>query len=237
MKQATPWIIAALITATCGLAEEAPEFLKKILPGGEPTRAEIVVVVPPAEIEKYISKVEQAAQKDPQWFAEYAKAAKPGVPLPFHEKIGLTKQEYDEYLGYWEKRELKPAEEVSLLLRQGSDQRWNIVASGPAAIISSLRFSAREDQWKSTNGTLTRIADVQNDPISILGAWSGKEWRFEEETSLSKIKENFAIGLTADQKHHLLVYRAQEMTATGTRLLDHNIVIRIPAVPAKPTSR
>ena len=86
----------------------------------------------------------------------------------------------------------------------------------------------KEDNWTSPNGTPTRLPDINADPSRILGAWTGKEWRFEEETSLSKLKENVAIGLTADKKYHLIVYRAQELTATGTRLLDKNLVVRVP---------
>jgi hypothetical protein len=236
MKFFTLWNILTLAFSSLIFANDAPAIFQKVLKPDQPTEAEIVVVLPPAEIEKYITKVEQSAQKDPQWFAEYSQKAKPGVPLPYHEKIGLTPQEYEEYLAHWAKREIKAAESVKLMLRKGSDGRWSIAATGPAGVISSLRFSEKEDQWKSPNGTLSRLPDIEADPQSILGAWNGKEWRFEEETSLSKIKENFAIGLTVDKKYHFLVYRAQEMTPSGTRLLDQNLVIRIPAA-TEPASR
>ncbi|MFM2221666.1 MAG: hypothetical protein RLZZ553_1414 [Verrucomicrobiota bacterium] len=232
MKYLLSRIAALAFAGTFACGQDAPELLTAFLKVDQPVRAEIVVVIPPSDIEKYISKVEQAAQKDPKWFAEYSKNTNPGVPLPFHEKLGITKQEYDEYLALWAKRELKPAQEVSLLLRKGSDQRWNIVASDSAAVVSSLRYSSQDDQWKSTNGIMSRLDDIKADANSILGEWSGKEWRFEEETSLSKIKENLAIGQTGDKKYHLIVYRAQELTSTGTRLLDKNIVIRVPAVVA-----
>lgn len=232
MKSLLSRIAAFVFAGTFAQAQDAPEMLTAFLKVDQPVRAEIVVVMPPPDIEKYISKVEQAAQKDPQWFAEYSKNTNPGVPLPFHEKLGITKQEYDEYLALWAKRELKPAQEISLMLRKGSDGRWNIIGSGAAAVVSSLRYSGQEDNWKSTNGIMIRLDDIKADASSILGEWTGKEWRFEEETSLSKIKENFAIGLTGDKKYHLIVYRAQELTSTGTRLLDKNIVIRIPAAVA-----
>jgi hypothetical protein len=229
MKLLTFWNILALVCTSLTFAEDVPALFQKMLPADQPVRAEIVVVMPPAEIEKYITKVEQAAQKDPQWFAEYSQKAKPGVPLPYHEKIGLTPQEYEEYLGHWAKREIKAVEDVKMILRKGSDGRWSIAATGSAAVISSLRFNEKADEWKSPNGTLARLPDLPADPQSILGEWTGKEWRFEEETSLSRIKESLAIGLTADKKYHYIIYRAQEMTPTGTRLLDQNLVVRLPA--------
>lgn len=231
MKHLLSRIAPLLLLGTFTHAEDAPELFKGLLKIDQPLRAEVVVVLPPPDIEKYITKVEQEAQKDPKWFTEYSKNTNPGIPLPYHEKLGLTRQEYDEYLALWAKRELKAAAEVNLMLRKGSDGRWNIMSTGAAGPIASLRYSDKDDNWKSTNGIMTRLDDINADANSILGAWTGKEWRFEEETSLSKIKENFAIGMTGDKKYHLIVYRAQEMTATGTRLLDKNLVLRIPAAP------
>lgn len=244
MKQLLILIVPLLTLASSAWGQEVPALFKDIFKPEQPVRGEIIVVLPPPEIEKYISKVEQTAQKDPAWFTEYSKNTNPGIPLPYHEKLGLTKQEYDEYIALWAKREFKAVQEVTLLLRKGSEGRWNIMATGAAAAISSLRFAEKEDNWKSPNGTLTRLPDINADPSSILGAWTGKEWRFEEETSLSRLKENFALGLSADKKFHLIVYRAQELTAAGTRLLDKNLVVRIPAVtaaiktsaPAKPAT-
>ena len=72
------------------------------------------------------------------------------------------------------------------------------------------------------------------DADSILGAWKGKEWRFQEETGLGTIKENLALGQTADGKFGMVVYRAQELTSSGTRLLDKSLVIRFPIAAKKP---
>ena len=163
-------------------------------------------------------EVSQAAAKDQKWFTEYSKDTKPGIPLPFHEKLGLTKEEYDDYLLLWSKREFKVAQEITLLLRRGSEGRWNIIAS--------VFWDAQFDKINWT-GNLGTTLPGKNDAGSKAAAWTGKEWRFEEETTLSKLKENFAIGTTADNKYHLLVYRAQEMTSNGTRLLDKNLVLRI----------
>lgn len=224
--------IAAVAFCVPTQAQEVPALFKGVLKPNEPVKAELVVVVPPAEIEKYIGKVEESAAKDPEWFTEYSKTAKPGIPLPYSEKLGLTKEEYETYISLWNKREFKVAQEVALLLRLGSQGRWNIVASGNAAPISSMRYSVKDDDWKSANGVMKRLEDIDADPQSILGGWKGKEWKFEEETTLSKLKENFAIGTTNDGKYHLMVYRAQEITATGTRLLDKSIVLRFPKAPA-----
>ncbi len=215
---------AALISTLA--AAEVPKAFSGLLERDIPVRGQIGMVLPPQEITKYVAKVEAAARKDPKWFREFSAQAKPGVPLPYDERLGLTKEEYADYLALWSKREFKPSEEVMLLLRQSAGDTWSITSTGGAANISTLRFVAKDDLFRSPNGDLKRIEDIKADPTSILGEWTGSEWKFEEETSLGKTKENIAIGRFTDNKYGLIVYRVQEMSAEGTRLLDRSLVIR-----------
>ncbi len=225
--------------SSVAIAQEAPEFLRDWLQVDQPVKAEVIVVLPPPDIEKYIAKVEKAAAAQPDWFAQFSKNAKPGVPLPYDEKLGLTKEEYAAYLVLWQQRESKVVEEVGLLLRHTNEGQWLILASGAAGPLSTLKFDEKSDQWKSANGVMSRIADVHAEPMSILGEWKGREWRFEETSSLSRVKENLAIGVTADLGHALLVYRAQEVSSEGSILLDKSVVVRLkkPANAPTPVSR
>ena len=226
----------AVVFAANVSAGELPAVFQGLFQKDVPVKAQIGVVLPPAEIEKYVAKVEQAAKKNAEWFREYSKTAKPGSPLPYDERLGLTKEEYDAYLTLWAKRDFKPMQETVLVLREASDGNWTLSGTGNAATISTLRYFPKTDTFRSPNGELKRIEDIRADGTSILGAWSGKEWRFEEESSLGKTKENIAIGQFADKKYGLVVYRAQEVSSEGTRLMDKSLAIRFPlgAKPAAP---
>jgi len=226
------------------LGAEVPKVFAGLLEKEVPVRASIGIVVPPPEIEKFIAKVETSARKNPEWFSKYTKDSKPGAPLPFHENLGLTKEEYDEYLVLWAKREFKSTSEIMLVLRESLGKTWTITGSGDAGIISTLRYDPAKDVVRSPNGELKRIEDIKADASSILGAWSGREWRFEEETSLGKTKENFAIGQYDGKGFGLVVYRVQEISSEGSRLLDKSLVIRFQLgkaghlkLPAKPAPR
>jgi hypothetical protein len=220
-------MLAIVLTASHAAAGPPKPFAGLFEPGA-PKRGQIGMVLPPQEIDRYVAKVEAAARKSPEWFREFSKQGKPGAPLPFDERLGLTKEEYASYLALWAKREFKPVEDVQLTLRQGSGGSWVISATGKAAAISTLRYLPKEDVFRSPNGELKRIRDIKAEADSILGEWSGSEWRFEEETSLGRTKENFAIGRYADNRHGLIVHRVQELSAEGTRLLDRSLVIRFP---------
>jgi hypothetical protein len=218
---------------------EAPKVFQGLFVPGKVVKAEIVTVVPPPEIDKYIAKVEAAARKNKEWFKDYAKNAPSGVPLPYHEKLGLTKEEYDKYLELWGKREFRSQAEVALILREAKPGEWVISATGPAGRISTLRYFPGKDVFKSPNGTLERIEDIDASENSILGKWKGREWRYLGKTEISTTKENIAIGKMADGKYGLIVYRIQEVSSQGSRLFDESMLIRfgLPGGSASPASK
>ena len=207
-------------------AAEVPKIFAGLFEQDIPVKGQLGVVMPPREIDKYVAKVETAARKDPKWFREFSGQAKPGAPLPYDERLGLTKAEHDEYLELWSKREFKPMEDVMLLLRQTAGETWSITSTGGASTLSTLRYTAKSDAFRSPNGELKRLDDIKADSTSILGEWSGSEWKFEEETGLGKTKENFALGRFGDKKYGIIVYRVQELSTEGTRLLDKSLVVR-----------
>ncbi len=243
-------LTATLVTASLvafSHAAEVPKVFAGLFQQDVVVKGQVGMVLPPKEIDKYVAKVEQAARKDTKWFREFSKQTKPGVPLPFDERLGLTKEEYNEYLALWNKRAFKPMEDVLLVLRQNSAGSWSLSGTGGASTVTTLRYDPKTDIFRSPNGELKRIDDIKADASSILGEWSGHEWKFEEETSLGKTKENFAVGRFAGNQYGLVVYRVQDLSSEGTRLLDKSLVVRFPlgkagqatapAAPAKPTKR
>lgn len=204
---------------------KVPAPLSSYLVADKNYQGEIITVVPPKEIEEYIEKVKERASKNPEWFAEYSENAKPGVPLPYHENLGLSEKEYAEYRALWDKREFKVLQKVGVRLEQVGDQ-WRILVSGAGAKISLLRFNPADGTVISTSGKMERLEDIDAAPETILGAWKGAEWRFEDQNGLGTTKENFAVGKTADKKHGMLVYRLQDVTATGKVLFDQSVVVR-----------
>jgi len=224
----------ALLFAATGLttaASKTPALIAPFLKVDKAVKGEVGAIVPPKEINKYISKVQAAAKAKPEWHAEFAKNAKPGVPLPFHENLGLTKEEYADYLKLWDARQFKAVQQVVIRLEEPKPGEWMIRVSGVGMQISLLRFDPKTEIFKSPNGELKRIEDIDAEARSILGAWKGHEWRYENTTEFISTKENLAIGKYKDGKHCILIYRLQESTS-GHRLADKSLVIRF-APPAK----
>ncbi|MFK7910740.1 MAG: hypothetical protein AB8F34_09055 [Akkermansiaceae bacterium] len=214
-----------MLTSLTASADKTPEILAKFLIKDKAVPGDVGAIVPPEAINKYITKVQDAAKADPEWHKEYAKNAKPGIPLPWHEKIGLSKEEYTDYLKQWDKREFKTVQQVLIRLEEPKPGEWMIRVSGVGMPVSLLRYDPKKDIFKSPNGELVRIDDIDAEERSILGAWAGHEWRYEKKTEFISTKENLALGKYKDGKHCLLIYRLQESTS-GLKLADKSLVIR-----------
>lgn len=223
----TAAVLATLIVTrvAAGTASKAPEVLATYLTKDKAVSGEVGAIVPPKEINRYIAKVQAAAKNDPEWYREYAKNAKPGIPLPWHEKLGLTKEDYADYLKLWDQRQFKAVQQVVLRLEEPKPGEWMIRASGVGMSISLLRYNPESGNFRSPNGELKRIEDIDATERSILGAWEGREWRYEQKTEFISTKENIALGKYKDGKKCLLIYRLQE-TTSGHRLADKSLVIR-----------
>ncbi|MCP5536076.1 MAG: hypothetical protein H7A51_07540 [Akkermansiaceae bacterium] len=226
------FLIVLMATASSlTAASKTPPILAAYLAKDQAVTGEVGAIVPPQEINKYIAKVQEAAKADPKWHADYAKEAKPGIPLPWHEKLGLTKEEYADYLKLWDQRQFKAVQQVVVRLEEPKPGEWMIRVSGVGMSISLLRFNPETGNFKSPNGELKRIEDIDAEERSILGAWAGQEWRYENNTEFISTKENLALGKYKDGKNCLLIYRLQESTS-GHRLADKSLVIRF-SVPKK----
>lgn len=234
MKFLAPLSAAALVISAAHA--QVPKPFAGLFEKDVPVRGQIGVPMPPPEINKYVAKVEAAAAKDMKWFREYSAQQKSTAPLPYHEKLGLTKEEYDDYIRLWGKREFKPiTDDVMLLLRQKGPDSWALTATGAAAPLSIISYSPKNDIFQSANGKLTRGEEIKADAQSVLGEWSGNEWKFEEETTLGKTRENIALGKYSDGKYGIVVYRFTEVSSEGTKLADKSLVIRFPLGKAAAT--
>ncbi len=208
-------------------AVEVPKLLKQYLKVDQPTKGEVFVVLPPDEINIYLDKVKEASRDNLEWFNEFSANAKPGVPLPYDERLGLSKEEYQKYRDLWDQRDFKVIQEVGIRLEE-TDGKFMIRVGGKGIKISLLKFDAKTGVVHSPNGEMKRIDDIDADPDSILRAWKGQEWKYENESTLGKTKENFAIGKAVDGNYGLLVYRLQDLSSTGRILYDDSVVIKFP---------
>lgn len=215
-------------------AGDPPKVLGDYMQKDKEIRAEVVQMTIPKEFLQFDKIVAKLRMTEPEWFAEHMKKAAPGDPIPpYDAKFGITKEEYDKYIKLWQSREFKKVAngDLRLMLKESSDGNWVINANGLGMPISLLSFNPKTGNFKSTNGEMKRIADINSPAVSEFGAWTGHEWKYLHKGQLSVSKENLAIGLTGDKKYGILIYSLQEMSRQGVLVEDKLLMIRF--VPKK----
>lgn len=223
-----PFWLAPAALVSISQAAEPPAAFQGLFEAGVPVRAQIGTVMLPQALDELVAKVDVAAQANPEWFEEYSAENKPGLPLPFHENLGLSAAEYQEYLRLWRMREFRPEEDVVILIRESSRGTWALTGTNRASVLSTLRYDPETDSFRSPNGELERLEDIDAEEDSILGAWKGREWRLQQEGLLGVTRENIAIGTMAGDRYGLLIHRVQEVSTEGALIINRSLVIRFP---------
>ncbi len=238
MKSFKSVILAFASMTTLLAAAEPPAKLTNFFDANKEVRGEIVKVDMPGEFMEYRALLAKAEAKDPEWFKKHQeKAGAETLLLPYDAKLGFSKEDHEKYSKLYDQRKFKRVEggEVSLMLTENSDGEWtiNVFAKrkGVTTPFSALSYIAKDDSFKSMNGTLVKIDDIKSPKNSVYGEWNGHEWRYFKDGSMVKTKENLALGRTGDKRYGILVHSLQEVSSRGSLLADNLIIIRF--VPNK----
>lgn len=234
MKYFTYLITLLIFNIASISAAEPPAILGQYLESNKTTKGEVVKISISPDFLKFKELLDQAQKADPEWFKSHQEKAGKENPIPpYDAKLGMTKAEYDKYIEIWEQRFYKRVDdgEVNVLLTKDGEDGWVINVTGKGMPISLLKYVTDKDQFESTNGTLSRIADIKSPKESLYRDWNGQEWRFFDDGDIYKTKENIAIGRTGDGKYGILIYSLQEQSAEGKLLADDLLMIRF--IPKK----
>ncbi len=227
-------MVGLISLAGMASAGEPPKVLSDYIDKDVIVKGEVVKMDFPKEFFKFKELLEKAEAKDPKWFQEHLAKSGPDNPIPAYDaKLGMTQAEYDNYLKLWEKRGYKRIEDgqVELMLQEQAPGEWVVNVSGKGMPVSLIKYVEKTDTFKSFNGEMKRIADIDMKPTSVYKEWKGHEWRYFNEGPLVKTKENFAIGRTGDKRYGILIYSLQEVSVQGQILADDLLMIRF--VPNK----
>lgn len=162
-------------------------------------------------VEAISKKMGVGIAKNREWFEAYLKKLnlKPGELLPYHENLGITREEYDFFIGNIKKLILVKFADAVVDVR--SDQGGvKLRITGVNLPVSEYEFSMDGAQLKCAYGIAKDMSDFdQTDPDSTMGRWKGRSWKIQEgeadPTSLQDyLTFQFAIG--RDESGRRLIY-------------------------------
>jgi hypothetical protein len=131
-------------------------------------------------------KFQGGIKKNYEWFIEYIKTVPAGEPMPFHSKLGMTKTEYDELMGYLNDIELVSTGKENIKVELNNDTIY-FKAKGKLSDYNSLKIDLKSNvvilgQFKMVFADTSNVTDDKN---GLRSKWKGYTWRFEEPNDLN----------------------------------------------------
>ncbi|QNF34322.1 hypothetical protein HUW51_16925 [Adhaeribacter swui] len=187
-------LVVLLFLFSCSHAQERRN--SKSLTGN--TKEDIIILLPKGQyhvdiIDKIemdpkaqllMQKLQAAVQKNPDWFIEQQRKVKTGEPLPYSKQLGLTKEEYEEFVNL-------PKNPNSLNMTKSSSEtvaikysecKITFVGSGRLKVLDELSINLNELTAKFGKIELPKPESVNINTADngLRSKWQGFSWRFEE---------------------------------------------------------
>jgi hypothetical protein len=172
-----------LSLAIPALAEETntpPLFkLEDVLPSGR-CDLELMTVEFSDRAKELTLKWQAAVATNQDWFLEQVKRAKPGKPLDYDPRLGITQEEWAEYLREAENRHLaSTATRVPCLFRRRGDM-LTIDIGDTNSPLSKIRLNLKTGRLFASVGLVGMPTwKATDDPASPIGTNEACSWRYE----------------------------------------------------------
>lgn len=232
-------LLAALLCIPATLfAADVPAQIEGYLPVDRFVKGANVKIAPSDNLPEVIKPLQVALSKaDKELIEDIQKKAKPDEPIPFDERLKVSKADYDKYIAAWNERKFVPVEDIGARLDVDDQGLWKIsavsVANGAPLPLSCLKYDSKKDAWVSPNGELTRKEDVKLSKLHVLGELSGSQWVFEDKSSIGTVVEKFVMAKEAKTNDIFLIYQLIEADANNKPTFQNMYVIRIDAKDMK----
>ncbi|MBO9595473.1 MAG: hypothetical protein J7599_21400 [Niabella sp.] len=190
MKQLYYLLASLVFLTSCGNAQPGnlqkltgniPSDLKALLPN-RTVKADIMDgVVQSSRQVALAKKLQSAIKANYDWFLEYMKSVPEGAPMPYDQKLGLTKEEYEELIGFMDNMEVVSTgkEDMAIVVKNDSIrfQSHNKLAGLDSLIIDLKNNMVTFGKYKLA---FSDTLNITTDKNALKSKWKGYSWVFED---------------------------------------------------------
>jgi hypothetical protein len=207
----------------------APVIAADFFPSAGDHAAEMYVLGMPKEAEAVAAKMQKALAADPQWIQTYLKEKnpKPGEILPYNEKFGITKEEYDLFIRATKSMTLNKVADVVVNVAKSKD-KVTILINVPTLPVRQFEFTPAGEEMSCSLGSAKQHTEInQTNADAPTGKWNGFQWTLEQGTPAVQSQTDwwglkFAIG--HDEFSRELIYLDIKGQKQGKSLLASVLV-------------
>jgi len=209
-------IALCLALATAGALADEPASslsLESLLPADGAT-VDIMGFVP--RFMELGKKLQEGVAKHPVWWLAQGALAKPGEPIAYDPRLGMTKEEYQEYLDFTKKMPLLKAKSVKVRVTR-EDEKVTLDIGEDAPGLKKVVLDLKEETLTTPFGVATE-GDWGESPEDrrspLLGSWTGVSWELkkDEKEPPSTSQVRFGIGKLKENGRGVLYYDVKHLS-------------------------
>lgn len=182
--------------------------IEKLLPPPE-CKVDMMGVVFPERFQELTVKMQTALATNKEWMLNYIKQnAKPGEPLPYDKKLGMTKNEYEEFLTLGEKKEMKKFGSVEITTTTRADI-FQIHSGGELSDLEEVKINLKEMSIITPFGVITNLAPDTSEGGGVIGPFSGYRGNLEkgDEDFNNVTTAIFLVGQAKNTGRNFIYYK------------------------------
>lgn len=207
--------LIALTSGSIAFAQASPVEVVALLPV-DGVAVDVMQPVFPKRMQDLGMRLQTALAKDPEWTKSHTAKAKPREPLPYDEKLGLTRAEYEEFLGLANKGGGGLAKVAGAKVRVLRDGDRVVLQFGKQFRgMEKIEVDLKKDTVSTPAGILgDRQAIAATPNQAATGPWDGFQWKskgFEED--LTRPSVSLALGKLKATGRGILYYRLKPGTS------------------------
>jgi hypothetical protein len=178
------------------------------------TTADVMQMTYPRGMDELTKKLAQAIAKNPDWWAEHVKKAKPGQPVAYDVRLGLTQEEYTEYLSLSKKAVFKKVKTAKLNVKRNGER---VVLSFDDRLpnLKPIELDLKADVVITTYGTAADRSQITaSEAQKATGPWDGVQWKLVsvEEKPARSTSIQFALGKLKESGRGILYYNVSQVS-------------------------
>jgi hypothetical protein len=157
---------------------------------------------------------QQAIRQDPKWWNEHVGKVKPGQPIPYDARMGMTQAEYDELQVLSKKTAThKKADATITVTGRGNDVY--VLDGGPSLPdLTGIEIDLKNGVVRTPFGVTGKYSPLTMPDTNPIGAWSGIRWKFEAPGTSADTGTtvSLSIGRLKASGRGLLYYYLKKLT-------------------------
>jgi hypothetical protein len=216
----------SLLSAASTLAAPFDELLP-----GKGTEGHVMTLTFSERMKELSVKMAAAYLKNKEWFIAAGKQGREGQPMPYDERMGVSREEYEEYLSPANRGQLKEVRAVKFDLIENPDGSYSLDAGPSLPMLKEVKFDSKRGVIATPYGILKDPKEVTiTEKGYVMGPWKGFTYHLSEGTYESLARNiagkviSLTVGRQTENGHRFLTYRASVLE-NGTRTTDFDITV------------